>query len=153
MKKNFWPIAIVTLLVACVAANVALFVVASSDPSFAVEPNYYQKAIEWDQTQRRVAASRELGWQVDVRAVRDQVEVSLHDRAGRPLSGASLEIESFHNARSADRRGWQFPATDAFGLTRANVGALRPGLWELRITAQHHGQQYQATLQQDLGLE
>ena len=44
-KPWFWPAMIVGLLLLAVGANVGLMIVASSDPSFAVEEDYYDKAV------------------------------------------------------------------------------------------------------------
>ena len=49
------------------AARVVLVlfaVVASRDPSFAVEPDYYRKSLEWDATAAQARASKPLPTQV-----------------------------------------------------------------------------------------
>ena len=49
---------IVALLVGGAGANVGLMLVATSDASFAVEPDYYQKALAWDETMAQAARNR-----------------------------------------------------------------------------------------------
>ena len=49
MKRGgWWPIAITGVLAATVAANIWVAKIASDDPSFAIEQDYYRKAITWD---------------------------------------------------------------------------------------------------------
>ena len=48
--SRLWPWAIGAVLLITVAANLALFHVAGSDPSFVIEPDYYAKAVAWDST-------------------------------------------------------------------------------------------------------
>ena len=49
-KGWYWPVVIVSLLVGGAAANIGFMIVANRDPTFAVEPDYYRKAVDWDRT-------------------------------------------------------------------------------------------------------
>ena len=40
--------------------------VATSDGSFAVEPDYYQKALHWDDARSAAAENAGLGWTVEL---------------------------------------------------------------------------------------
>ena len=57
-----WPVAVGALLALGVGANVVLMLVARSNPSFAVESEYYDKALAWDDRQRQQTHNAELGW-------------------------------------------------------------------------------------------
>ena len=51
MKRGmWWPIGITTVLATTVAANLWVMRLANEDHSFAIEPDYYRKAIMWDST-------------------------------------------------------------------------------------------------------
>ena len=63
-KGWYWPVAIVGLLVGGAAANIGLMIVANRDATFAVEPDYYRKAVDWDRTMAQEARNVELGWRV-----------------------------------------------------------------------------------------
>ena len=63
-KGRYWPVAIVGLLVSGAAANIGFMVVASRDATFAVEPDYYRKAVDWDRAMAQEARNVELGWRV-----------------------------------------------------------------------------------------
>ena len=63
-KGWYWPVAIVGLLVSGAAANIGFMIVANRDATFAVEPDYYRKAVDWDHTMAQEARNAELGWRV-----------------------------------------------------------------------------------------
>ena len=51
MKRGlWWPIAVAAILATTVAANIWVMMIANDDPSFAIEPDYYRKALAWDTT-------------------------------------------------------------------------------------------------------
>jgi len=122
------------ILMVSVGANIYLVIRANSDPSFAVEPDYYAKAVDWDDIQAQKAESEALGWSISVNAEPAQLRIRLTDRLGQPISAAMVEVEAFHNARAADRtRGVMIPRGDGVYILEAAFD--RPGLWEYRITA------------------
>ena len=133
-----WPAGLVALLVGSAAANIAFMLVATGDPSFAVERNYYQKALRWDETMAQAQRNRALGWTVaaelsPAEGGRGQMRVSakVTDRDGTALDGATLSVEVFHNARAGQvLEAVLAPVSD--GYTSLLEGG-RPGLWELRF--------------------
>lgn len=138
MKKGLgWPIGIATILFATVASNVGVILLTKDDPSFAVEPDYYRKAVEWDSTTARRARSDALGWQVTpqvtVGTTSSTVALTLVDSAGAPVTGADVTGELLHIARAADMQPVTFMATaDGYAAT---VRMPRAGVWELRLQA------------------
>ncbi len=85
---------------------------ATSDPTFAIEPDYYKKAMNWDQTQRQQAASDALGWAATFAVVKAPgaqtvTRIRLADRDGAPVSGAVLEAVCVPTtgARFSSRKG------------------------------------------------
>lgn len=114
---------------------------ANADPSVAIEPDYYRKAVAWDLENARRHASAALGWQLEfgfaneVDALgRRKLVCSLCDREGQPIRGATIEVAAFASARGNQRESWKLGETDD-GRYEALVPARRPGLWELRTTA------------------
>lgn len=141
-----WPLMIIGLLALNMTIVVATIVCATSDHSFAVEPDYYKKAVEWDRTARERDHAAELGWDVGVslkqpRAGSDRSVICVtiskpsdkgHHESPTLLDGAQVQIEAFPQARSSQR------------LTGAAVGIgngeydfeapiSRTGLWEVRV--------------------
>ncbi|MBL8999414.1 MAG: FixH family protein, partial [Gemmatimonadetes bacterium] len=145
----FWPALILLLLAgnACIVA--ATIYLATSDGSFGVEPDYYRKAVEWDQSARLRRQGERLGWTVEsslappsragepgrleVRLLGPQREAA--ERAS--LDGAAVEFEVFAHARSADRQ--RGTLTDLGGGKYAGAVRIdRAGVWEVRLTI-HRG--------------
>jgi nitrogen fixation protein FixH len=139
-KPWFWPAAIGFILALGVGANVVLLVVANSDPSFAVEEDYYQKGLDWDQKRAQDARNEALGWHIDLAAVAAvgdatpalELTVALRDPDRAAVDDAAVTIEAFPLARSAtvDRAAFRGVGD---GLYRASLPFRRPGLWEFRI--------------------
>lgn len=135
MKNGtFFPYMLVGLLLLSVGSNVYLVIRATSDPSFAIEPDYYSKAVRWDELQAERAASRDLGWKIQVVARRDQLRIALRDSLGRPIDGAQVEVEAFHNARANDRIREKL-VPKGLGVYVLNRTFHRLGVWEYRLAA------------------
>lgn len=142
-RGMFWPILITTMLGAHVVAGIVVITVSVSDPSFAVEENYYEKAMDWDQTARQRATNDRLAWRVDLsprvhagRHPTHDVELTLSDATGAPLDGASVRIECFPNIRASERVTLN-AATDANGHATVALDPDHFGLWEFRLRITH----------------
>jgi nitrogen fixation protein FixH len=141
-----WPIAVASILVACVAANAWVVRLATNDPAFAVEENYYQRALHWDDelAQRRVNAA--LGWRLSTsvsRIVPDsgaRLHVELRDSAGAPIPDALVRVRALHNARAGEPLAGQLVA-EGGGSYGLRLPMRRPGLWELRFDV-HRGAEH-----------
>jgi nitrogen fixation protein FixH len=154
-KGWYWPLLVVGLLASGVGSNLYFMGRALSDPSFAVEPDYYAKAVAWDAHQEQARENAELGWSLvltvgpaDLATGRARVVAQLADRDGRPVPGLAVGLEAFHNARAADVvRGslTETPAHDYAG----ELAVLRPGLWEFRIAAERGAETFTAVVEQD----
>lgn len=130
-----WPWIIVGLLVGHVSVMVLLIVTANAGESHAVEPNYYQKALDWDQTMAQQRANVALGWELREQASMQHdavwVRASLFDRDGKPLTGAKAELITFHRAHSNDRLELSVPEV-APGVYAIHWPTTHAGLWEMR---------------------
>ncbi len=152
----YWPLIVAGLLVLGVGANVLLLVKANADPSFAVEPDYYRKALDWDKAQAQEGTNRALGWEVGVEVTPKPgtpglavVRARLTDRLGVGVDGAHVSLEAFHNARSADRIETTLRG-DGAGAYAAEVPMRREGLWEFRLRAERGKDVFTATVDQDV---
>ena len=121
--------------------------VATSDPSFAVVPDYYRKAVAWDETARQTAANERLGWTlaIDVSRRTDagdrrEVRVDLHDAAGAPIRDAGIRIEAYFDARAgAKQRVLLEPAPDQPGRYIGRLPVERDGHWTFHAVV-HRGE-------------
>jgi len=152
-----WPVAIVGIIALHVACMMGVILFSTRDPSFAVEPNHYQKALAWDAFSARSRASAALGWKVHAQteAAIDQartrsLDLSIVDRDGKPVTGARVAVLAFPHARGEDRL--RFDLTEATpGHYAARAGMVRTGLWELRLVAERGADSFSSTLLHTVG--
>lgn len=139
----FFPALVVGLLSMHIALCLWGVYLATSSQTFAVENDYYNKALHWDDNQAAERASLNLGWHagIDISATADlqherQVVLTLTDRNNAPLCGASVDLIYYHRAR----------ATDVSNATLRDLGeghyaaALplsRPGIWNIHLAITH----------------
>ena len=148
MKKGTaWPYVIAGALALHVVVSMIVVFIATSDPSYAVEENYYQKAIDWDRKRAQDRMNERLGWLFEFEVTPPEhpgdqplVEVVLLDGAGAPLTGATVTLETFHNSRSDDILHVTLGAGDEPGVYRATMPMRHNGRWELRFTVQRGDQ-------------
>jgi nitrogen fixation protein FixH len=138
MKRGAaWPLAVMTILGLTIAANVWLINVANADPSFAVEENYYQRGVHWDDEMAQRRRNDALGWRVVASAspIRSgygsDLRIALNS-AARPIDGAVVTVRAVHLARAGEPVDVRL-TTIAAGAYEARVPLERAGLWELRI--------------------
>jgi nitrogen fixation protein FixH len=138
MREHRWPMAIVALLTIFVAANLMVMRLAGADPSFAIEPDYYQKAVAFDSTMAVERRSGELRWTAASRMTRRDsgmtLTVVLADRSGAPVTGAAVSISARFNARANDVLLATLSEAAA-GRYEAPLDARHAGQWEVRVNA------------------
>jgi len=148
MKRGMqWPIGIALVLILSAGSNIWVAMIASRDESFAVEPEYYQKAVHFDDEMALREASYRLGWHLTPSLAlgspsrEGTVSAALTDSAGTPIRGATVQLLAMHNARASH----QLTATLAEvgdGVYRAPLDAERPGEWELRFIVTHGSERF-----------
>ena len=152
MKRNIWPWVPVVLLTAMVGGLLTLAHIAADDPSFAVERDYYAKAVAWDAHRLQERENVRLGWQLSVdtapRAGTVELVAELVDRTGTEIRGAELAVEAFHNARAGDVLAARLKPSGA-GY-RAELPMRRAGIWELRFTATRGAEKFTEVVRTEL---
>ena len=68
----WWPWFVVALLVATAGGQGIMLYAATHDPTFAIEPDYYQKAVAFDTTIQQERGNLALGWTATARAAATQ---------------------------------------------------------------------------------
>lgn len=145
-----------TVIPTLIAAALGIHVVGSllvvyfttSNPSYAVEENYYQKALAWDDRRAQDAVDSALGWKLEATAHPPAapgetalLEAALFDADGAPLDGATVSVEAFHNAHAHDiLRVPLEPAGN--GVYQARLPMHHNGRWELRFTVDRGGEHF-----------
>jgi nitrogen fixation protein FixH len=143
-----WPLLIVGLLALQVALGAFFVWRAVSDPSFAVEEDYYEKAVQWDAHREQAARNRDLGWVLTETVVPPPaagtdatLQVSIHDAEGGPVAGARVHVEAFHNVRAGRVLRADLEEIEP-GRYAAPLPMRRPGLWEVRTAADRGGDHF-----------
>jgi nitrogen fixation protein FixH len=156
MKKGMgWPIGIVAILSCTVLLNIGVIVFTGDDPSFAVEPDYYRKAVAWDSTQAQAARSVALHWtaRAEVTSQADGstvLRITLVDANDQMVPEATISGELLHVARASDVQQLTFASTEG-GAYEAAATMQREGLWELRLVAERDADRFVKTLRIDTG--
>lgn len=140
-----WPITIVGMLLMNMAiVGVTLYYATSTRTSDAV-PDYYAKALHWDDTARQRSANAAMGWTAAVtirpRAGGSIVRMHLTDGAGAPIRTAKIELEMFHQG---DPRV-KFPvvmAAQGDGWFEGTLGSERFGRWHVHAVIEAVGMRY-----------
>ena len=146
MKRGIgWPIAVTAILGATVAANIWVAVIANDDPSFAVEHDYYRKAVQWDSTMVQARENEQLGWRIEPKLApmggRDgsTLSVTLTDGSGAPIRDAKIDVAAFFNARADSVVHAELRAAGASYDARLPIH--HAGAWELRFDV-HRGREH-----------
>lgn len=139
MKSSIvWIGIVVALLLFSVGTQVTLMVAAVHDPSFAVEPDYEERARNWDAVQAQRARNEALGWTVDLSTAPGErprtvdVELLVFGAYGKPLREARVRVATFHNARAAHVIEADLPGNGE-GVYRATLPMTMSGVWEFRV--------------------
>lgn len=150
MKRGMiWPAAVAGVLCLTIAANVWLITIARHDPSFAVEENYYQRGLHWDDELAQRAHNEQLGWRLLAtlapiqRGRGAELRVALRDASVAPIPDASIVVRAVHVARANDPVEVTLISSGP-GEYRALVPLERAGLWELHIAVHRGSELYTA---------
>jgi len=81
----FWPGFIIALLGIPMLTGTAIIMASSSDGGPRIMPDYYNRAVAWDESQAVDQASRDLGWTVALSVTDERAELAVRDAQNQPL--------------------------------------------------------------------
>lgn len=152
MKKGWqWPLLIGLALAFTVGVNVVMLLAAGSDPNgTVVEPDYYRKAVEWDRTMERRAASAALGWTATATlgataAAKRELVVALRDAYGAAITDAEVSATLIHNREASTPIALALRATGD-GRYLVDGALVHAGQWEVRVVARRGDARYETSL-------
>lgn len=155
-RGRWWPWMLVGLLLFGAGTNIYMVVVAVRDPSFAVETNYYQKALTWDQTMEQERVNLRLGWNVSlqtqvVKGKKQQLvlQAKIQDNQGQVVPNTKVSVEAFHNARAQHRLQRNFAQTTQ-GIHRASIPFSRKGIWLFYVTVERGKERFTQQIRRDI---
>jgi len=152
-----WPMFILGIALMSLSGATWLVYAAHSDPSFAVEPDYYSKAVRWDETAHQAQENKRLGWQVSIaRMTAESVSVRVLDKDNNPIDDADVVAVAFASVRSAERSELRF-VHEGDGTYSAPLLRQHGGLWRFRLAATRGGDtvtsEFDAELSRSLATE
>lgn len=153
-----WPLFIVALLGMSITATVITVVLARSDGGAQIIDDYYQKAINWDEEVARQAASDALGWETQLLvaaapsgAPSQPVEITIHDRDGRPVEHLEGTVRALRPQRSeAVAEGPLTAVPEQPGVYRNAFPIHQAGLWDFEIVADRDTLHFQTVIRKDV---
>lgn len=148
-----WPVLVTLLFLGNIALAVTVIVISTGDPSFAVEPDYYDKALNWNDEIEQRTQNQRLGWSVrlaerpTILAGADHTDLTLVilDQDAEPIDNASMEIIALPVAR-ADRAQSITGRTIGAGRYTARLTNPIPGKWQIRVRVAHNDHTFTHTL-------
>ncbi|MEM9382725.1 MAG: FixH family protein [Planctomycetota bacterium] len=136
-----WPLIVVGLLATHVFAMLLAVKIATAGGGHTIVPDYYQKALAWDEMREDARTAAEMGWSVAVtpsvltdEAGLREVRIVLHDRYGEPIEGASVAANTWHRA-VGEARTFDAAAAAEPGVYVGRAPMERAGTWELEVVA------------------
>lgn len=121
---------------------------AHAGKTFAVEHDYYDQAVHWDEQKARTQALERAGWktQLSVAEIASAdgqrgVTITLLDKDGVQIRDARMALEAFHHARGRNVLTAKLAPND-LGLYATRLPLSRPGTWEFRLTITRGGATY-----------
>lgn len=143
-----WPLAVVGMLSVSIVVCGITVIAAVGDPSYAVEDDYYQKAVDWDRAREIESDSAKLGWHADATLASGDgtLTVTLTDADGNPVGDAFVRVLVFHHARRGDAKQLVLTSQGDGGY-QAMLSRPREGQWQVRITATRGGNLFVRTLE------
>ncbi len=148
-----WPIIIISVLVAQMGFGVWMARLAGNDPHYAVEPDYYARAVNWDSTMAQSRRDRALGWNAATTLTRTSgrgasLQIALVDSLGAALEVDSVQVEALAVAHAGTIDRLILASTGhGYGATITDAGA---GLWEIRVRAVRGTDVFTAKLRTEL---
>ena len=122
-----------------VVSVVVMVIVATHDSSFAVEPDWYQKGLHYDQTAEQQRENSRLDWSVRLEVGQPltgtnqrNVTCTVHDRAGKPVENATVDVVAFAHLRASNRTSSVFLPKEG-GEIWSRLAFEDPGVWEFRL--------------------
>jgi nitrogen fixation protein FixH len=139
-----WPIGLQVMMAVTIGANAVLLFLATRPDASRPLPDWYERAVDWDETQAIQESSRALGWvatwDVPTGAEYTQgmprpVDLVLKDRHGRPITGLVGQVRAVRPADAAlDNEAEIVELPQAPGSYRCLLRFAADGLWELDAT-------------------
>jgi nitrogen fixation protein FixH len=138
---NFWPVGIIATLVLFFAGTIGLVVMACSQRSDLVRPDYYEQELAFQKQIDRADRVQHLATGADAAydAAAKQLVISLP--VAQAPRGARGQIQLYRPSEAGLDRQLELQL-DAGGQQRIDAANLRGGLWRVRVNWTAGGVEY-----------
>lgn len=143
-----WPLIIISLLGIHVVLMLTAAAIATHDGSFTVLPDYYRKAVHWDESRAAQRASDALGWKLAIDPATTinplggrAITLTLTDAQDRSIDGATVKLSCYHHAHASDPVAVTLKQT-APGKFESTLPMRYAGFWQFNITADAGGKRF-----------
>jgi nitrogen fixation protein FixH len=150
--RSRWPYIVVGLLATHVTVMLLAVKIASSGGGHRVLPDYYHKAVNWDDSREELRASARLGWTATVTPAMlaeqnglRELRFVLQDAQSEPIEGARVVARVWHHAIGKSHEVTA-SATGAAGVYVAHAPMGQSGAWECELVADRGADHFVHTL-------
>ena len=154
LAARVWPWVPSGLLASMLVGLGTMALIASQDPGFALERDYYAKAVHYDREIAQRGENARLGWSVSstIGPARQNastpLDVQFRTRVG-PVQGARVSVEALRNAQASVVLEARLVEL-APGRYHADLPLGHAGLWELRFVVEHAADRFTAVVRKDV---
>lgn len=134
-----WSGFVVLLLGGSVSAWIYAAILAISDPSMAIVPDYHEKALHWDDHLAAERASHSTGWATALvpgplaaSGSERELTIFVRDRDAKPVSGAIGQIRYYHHARAGAAQTATLSENEP-GSYVCKAHFVRTGTWQIEL--------------------
>jgi len=112
-----------------------------NDPHHGEVANAYETAQQWDEhvTAVEASAAMQLDFEIIEISSSGKLIASFTDKDAKPLQVENLQLSAYHNAYPSQKVVVALN-NSADGLYRAEIGAVRSGVWQLDLQASINGE-------------
>lgn len=136
-----WPVMLVCMFLVSASFVIFTAVVGAGSGSKMIEPDYYERAVDWDSERELLEAADRLGWRVTVSMSPTLdpkgsrlVSVLILDAQGNPIEDAVVEIVAFATSQAHDRFQSAVEHNGAGQYQHRFQGMHETGFWETRVS-------------------
>jgi nitrogen fixation protein FixH len=138
-RNLFWPIFLTSLIGIHIVSVVVMVSVATHDRSFAIEPDWYQQGLGFEQVVQQQRENSRLNWSVKLHVGQPQLGTTWRritcrvvDAAGVPVTNAVVDLVAFAHLRASNRKSCVLRPRDA-GQYEESLAFDELGIWEFRF--------------------
>jgi nitrogen fixation protein FixH len=139
LVRNRWMFVPVVLLGCSVTLGTTVVLTAVARQPLGVEPQYDEKAAQWNERREQIATNDRLGWSITPEIVGNasgaaRLTVTVKDKHAVPIPVEAMRVEAIP-VRNADARANVELARVAEGRFEGDIPVHVGGQWEFRVTA------------------